>query len=138
MNPNPVYQPPGSRRDFWPLIRLFTVFATMALWTRWRFAWKAPTPTEIQAAAVGLFVIFLFIGSLSITLARLYVALMFFPIYATTVLNAWLYDGCYWTFRTVLRLLYMRRVSAVAALAGELGLFIGLWRLIEFLIRSYL
>ena len=114
------------------------VFATMGLWAHWRFAWAPPPPSIIQAATVGLFVIFLFVGFLSITLARLYVALMFFPIYATTKLNAWLYDLCYWTFRTVLRLLYMRRVSAVAALAGELGLFVGLWRLIEFLIKRYL
>ncbi len=114
------------------------VFVTMGLWARWHLAWRPPTPTELQAATVGLFVIFLFVGFLSITLARLYVALIFFPIYATTKLNVWLYDGCYWTFRTALRLLYMRRVSAVAAWAGELGLFIALWRLMEFLLRRYL
>ena len=128
----------GPQRDPWPLIRLLGVFATMGLWAHWRFAWKPPAPAELQATAVGLCVIFLFVGFLSITLARLYVALLFFPIYATTKLNAWLYDGCYWTFRTMLRLLYMRRVSAVAAMAGELSLFVGLWWLIEFLVRRYL
>lgn len=122
----------------WPLVRLLSVFAATALWAHWRFSWKPPAPTEIQAAVVGLFVLFLFCGFFSITLARLYVALVFFPVYATTTLNSWLYDGCYWTFRTLLRLLYMRRVSAIAAWAGELCLFIGLWRLMEFLVHRYI
>jgi hypothetical protein len=125
-------------RDSWPLVRLLAVLATLGLWAHWRFAWVPPPPTTIQATVVGLFVIFAFCGFLSITLARLYVALLFFPIYATTKLNVGFYELCYWCFRTALRLLYMRRVSAVAALAGELGLFIGLLRLIELVIRRYL
>ena len=129
---------PLPRWEAWPLIRLLTVFIATGLWAHWRFAWKPPSPTELQAASVGLVVLFLFFGLFSVTLARLYVALVCLPFYATIRLNGWLYDASYWTFRTILRLLYIRRVSAVAALAGELGLFIGLWRLIEFLTRRYL
>lgn len=127
----------ATDRTPWPIIRFVTVVIATTLWARWHLEWKPPAPAEIQAAVVGLFVLFIFFGLLSITLARLYIALVFFPVYATTKLNAWLYDGSYWTFRTVLRLLYMRRVSAVAAWAGELALFIGLWRLLEFLIHRY-
>lgn len=127
----------GPDWDPWPLIRLLMVFAAMGFWAHWHFAWKPPAPSSIQATALGMLGVFLFCGFLSVTLARLYLALVLFPVYATTTLNAWLYDGCYWTFRTALRLLYMRRVSAVVALAGELGLFVGLWRLIELLIRRY-
>jgi len=110
----------------------------MGLWAHWRFAWKPPAPSELRAAVVGMVAIFCFLAFISEVLARLYVAAVVFPVYATITLDAWLYDGFYWAFRTALRLLYMRRVSAVAALVGELSIFAGLWWLIEFLIRTYL
>ncbi len=127
----------GSHRDPWPVIRLLMVFAAMGFWAHWRFAWKPPAPSAVQTTAVGMLGVFLFCGLISITLARFYLALVLFPVYATTKLNAWLYEFCYWLFRTILRLLYIRRASAIVALLGELGLFVLLWRLVELLLRKY-
>jgi len=81
--------------------------------------------------------VLLFLGLISRTLGTLYLALMAFPVYATTVLNEWLYRSCYWTFRTLLRLLYLRRISALVATVAEIGLFLAMWELITFLVRRY-
>ena len=81
-----------------------------------------------------MLVIYLICAVIEPSLARLFGKVALLPFYATIVLNNWLYGGSHWTFRTVLRLLYIRRVSAFAALLGELGLFALLWRGIELLL----
>jgi hypothetical protein len=83
----------------------------------------------VQKSLTGMLLVFCFFALISGTLAELYVALVALPFSATTVLNDYLYEACFWTFRTILRLLYMRRVSAFMALLGELSLFVGLWQL---------
>ena len=78
-----------------------------------------------------------FCALISRALVELCLEIAAFPFYATAALNEWLYRGCYWAFRMLLRLLYLPRVSALAALLGELGLFLVLWRLIGALLRRY-
>ena len=81
--------------------------------------------------------LFCLMAMASVNLARVYASVLIFPFYALTVLNDWFYDGCYWLYRTILRLFYMRRVSAFIAFLCELGIFAGLWYTAELLIRRY-
>lgn len=124
-------------RDYWPLIRLLVVLTTFGLWGHWRFGWNEASLPAIEKGLAGMLGVFCFCGLISYTLGRFYAMVVIFPFYATTVLNDWLYAGCYWLFRTILRLLYIRRVSAFAALVGELSLFVVLWRLVEIILRKY-
>jgi hypothetical protein len=116
---------------------LIGVFILFGLWGHWRFHWSAASLPVVQKNLTGMLLVFCFFALISGTLAELYVALVALPFSATTVLNDYLYEACFWTFRTILRLLYMRRVSAFVALLGELGLFVVLWRSVEILLRKY-
>jgi hypothetical protein len=128
---------PPSRSEPWPHARLILVLVLFGAWGHWRFGWNEASLPAIERSLAGMLGVFCFCALISSTLAELYATIFVFPFYATTVLNDWLYQGCYWLFRTVLRLLYIRRVSAVAAMLGELGLFVLLWRLVELLLRKY-
>ena len=127
--------PARAQRDHWAIARLLLVALLFGLWGRWRFQWSAASLPVVEHTLGGMLGVCCFLGLLSVTLARLYLTVVAFPLYATTVLNDWFYGACYWTFRTVLRLLYMRRVSALVALLSELGLFLCLWQLITRLLR---
>jgi hypothetical protein len=127
--------PALARRDHWAVARLLLVALLFGLWGRWRFQWSAASLPAVEHTLGGMLGVFCFCGLLSVTLARFYLAFVTFPLYATTVLNDWLYGACYWTFRTLLRLLYMRRVSALVALLSELGLFLCLWQTIARLLQ---
>ncbi|MBI3552032.1 MAG: hypothetical protein HY077_05890 [Elusimicrobia bacterium] len=128
---------PPPRYESWPLARLTLVLLLFGIWGHWRFSWNAASLPAIERCLAGMLGVFCFCAVISGTLGQLYATVVIFPFYATTVLNDWLYQGCYWLFRTVLRLLYIRRVSAFFALVGELGLFVVLWRLVEILLRRY-
>ncbi len=120
--------------DPWPLTRLLLVLATLSLWAHLQHGCVFPTPSVLGRAAFGLFEVFCLFALVG--LAQLYLALVLFPVYAAIVLNDWLYDGCYW----LLGLVGPRspRWKAGFALAGELGLFVGLCRSMEFLLKNYL
>lgn len=128
---------PPTYCEPWPAARLILIAALFALWGKARFAWGVATLPEIGRTAKGMLGVMIFCGLLSRRLGALYVALVVFPFYATAVLNEWLYRGGYWTFRTLLRLLYDRRVSALVALLAELGLFLALWEFVTFLLKRY-
>ena len=124
---------PFPNWDPWPLTRLLLVLATLSLWIHWRFGWALPTPSCLARAVFGFFEIFCLCALIG--LAQLYMIVLAFPVYATIVLNEWFYDSCYW----LLEKSGPRSpgLKAGFALAGELGLFVGLCRSMEFLIRSY-
>ena len=128
---------PPQQSESWPLARLTLVLLLFGLWGHLRFGWGEASLPAFQIILAGILVIFCFCALISSRLGRLYATVVILPFYATTVLNDWLYKGCFWIFRTILRLLYMRRVSALVALLGELGFFVLLWRLIEILLRKY-
>lgn len=127
--------PALAGHDYWATARLLLVALLFGLWGRWRFQWSAASLPAVERTLGGMLGVFCFCGVLSLTLGRLYLAVVAFPLYATTVLNDCLYQACYWTFRTVLRLLYMRRVSALVAVLSELGVFLCLWQIMARLLR---
>jgi|CXWL01.1.fsa_nt_gi hypothetical protein len=123
--------------DPWPLTRLLLVLATLSLWAHLQNGCALPTPPVLGRAAFGLFEAFCLCTLVSFTLARLLVVILMFPLYAIIVLNDWFYDGSYWLIR-FLTGPRSPRWKAGFALAGELGLFVGLCRSMEFLLRNYL
>ncbi len=129
---------PVPNREVWTNLRLLAVLSALGLWIYWRTGFDAAFLLYAKDVAIIVFFLFCLIGLLSVNLARLYVSLLILPIHAMVILNRLLYEGAYWTFRTVLRLFYMHRVSAVIAFLCELGIFAALWRLVELLIRRHL
>ena len=121
--------------DPWPCLRLLAVFAATGLWAHWRFAWTLPALPAIVREVLSLFEIFFICAVLSRALAQFYLILLVMPLYGVVFLNSWFYDGSHWVLR---RLSGLRspRLQAGLALAGELGLFVGLWYLLEILLRS--
>jgi hypothetical protein len=128
---------PSAQRESWPLARLSLVLILFGLWGQGRFGWNTASLAAFQIGLAGILVTFCLFALIWAPLGRLYATVVIFPFYATTVLNDRLYRGCYWAFRTVLRLLYMRKVSAFVALLGELGLFVLIWRLVDIFLRKY-
>ena len=127
-----------SRRvlwDPWPLVRLLTVLATLALWVHWHFGWALPSFSDLGMATFGLFELFCLCSLLSVGLTHLFLVVLLFPIYATIVLNDWFYDRSH----EILRILAGPRSPALIgglALCGELGMFLGVCGLAEFLIKA--
>ena len=122
--------------DFWPLTRLLLVIAALGLWAHWRFGWNLPTLPQLERYAFGQVAAFSLCAMLSSALARLYLAVLLFPLYVTVVLNDWFYEGSRFLLRLVSGL-HSPRGEAGCALAGEIGLFVSLWRTLEFLARNY-
>jgi len=124
-------------REFWTHVRLTCVLVLLGLWLRWRFGIGPAWIPYLKGGFVILFFCFCLLGLLSVVFARLFVALLILPIHATIILNRWIFDGAYWSFRNILLLFYKRRVSAFIAFLCELGIFAGLWYATEQLIRRY-
>lgn len=124
-------------REPWPLARLLMVAALFVLWGKSKFGWTAAAVPMIGKTAEGMLGVLLLCGLVSRRLGLLYIAIVGLPVWATLLLNDWLYRGSYWIFRTVLRLLYDRRVSAVVALLAEFGLFLAAWELAATVLRNY-
>lgn len=125
----------SPRWNLWPLTRLLMVLAGLGLWAHWRLGWNLPTLPQLERYAFGQLAAFSLCAIFSSALARLYLAVLLFPLYATIVLNDWLYEGS----RFLLRLVSGPRspqVEAGCSLAGEFGLFMSLWWAIEFLGRT--
>ncbi|MDE2312688.1 MAG: hypothetical protein KGL04_00750, partial [Elusimicrobia bacterium] len=102
-------------REFWTELRLIAVLSAFGLWLYWRTSFGSAFFLYAKGCTLIIFFLFCLIGLLSVNLARLYVSLLILPIHAAIALNRWLFESAYWTFRTVLRLFYMRRVSAFIA-----------------------
>lgn len=117
--------------DPWPLTRLLLVLAALGLCAHWRFGWTWPTPLGAAKAAFGLFELGCLFGLIG--LGPLYMMAVALPIYATVLFNEWFYEASYW----VLGLAGPRSPHwrAGFALAGELGLFLGLGRALELLLK---
>lgn len=128
---------PPTYCEPWPAARLLLIVVFFLLWGRSRFGWSAASIPSVGKTAEEMLGVFLFLGLISRTLGALYLALVAFPLFATKVLNEWIYRACYWTFRTFLRLLYLRRISALVAMLAEIGLFLALWELILLLLRRF-
>ena len=126
-----------ANRELWPLFRLLTVLTLGVIWLHHKLNLGPISLLYVKGGIVILVALFCLIALVSINLARLYASLLIFPFFAVTVLNDWLYDGAYWTFRTILRLFYMRKVAAFFALIGELGLFIVLLQMGKILFKRY-
>lgn len=125
-----------SEWDPWPLIRLVAVFIAAALWLHWRFQLTMPSPRELARIGAGLFETFCVCAVLSAVLADLFLVVLMFPLYATIVLQDWFYDASHWLLRLFLGP-RSPRLTAGLALAGELGLFLGLWRSVELFLMTY-
>ena len=126
---------PVPDRELWTRIRLLAVLIAFGLWVHWRFG--PAVPPCVKGGIVILFFLFCLLGLFSVNLARFLVLLLALPIHAAIILNRMLFDGAYWSFRTILRLFYMRRVSAFIAFLCELGVLVALSQLAELLIRRY-
>ncbi len=125
------------RHNLWPLCRLLIVLALGIIWLHHKLNLAPISLLYVKGGIVILVALFCLIALVSINFARLYASLLIFPFFAVTVLNDWLYDGAYWTFRTILRLFYMRRVSAIFALLGEIWMFVLLSLFCEILLRAF-
>ena len=113
------------------------VLLILGFWVHWRFGLTASSLPAFRRDLGIMLVVFFICAGIEPSFARLYGKVVLLPFYATIVLNNWLYGGSHWVFRTILRLLYIRRVSAFVALLGELGLFALLWHGVELLLRRY-
>ncbi|MFA6093667.1 MAG: hypothetical protein WCU88_08930 [Elusimicrobiota bacterium] len=126
----------GSCWNPWPLIRLLSAVAVIGLWLHWRFDCRLPTLRECGSTGLALFEVMSLCALFSFALAHVFLVVLNFPFYAIVVLNDWFYEGSRWVFRLLMGP-SSPRLTAGLSLAGELGLFLGTCRLIEFLLKRY-
>ena len=126
----------GARWDSWPLTRLLTLFAAVGLWSYWRFGWSPPSLPDLTRLGIGVFQTLCLLALFSFPAARLFLVVLMFPLYAAIVLHDCFYDGSYWALGLILGT-RSPRLSAGLALAGELGLFLGVCSVAEFLVKNY-
>jgi hypothetical protein len=84
----------------------------------------------------GLTILFVVCAMLSLSLARLYLVVLCFPLYAAVVLNCLFYDGP----RLMARQLIGRRwpcLEVILALASELGLFLNVADTVATILKIY-
>jgi len=122
--------------NLWPLTRLLIVLATLGLWAHWRFDWRPPALPQVGEFVLGQIAVFFLCSLVSSILGQLYLLVLTFPLLAAIVLNDWFYEGSRWLLRLISGP-RPPRLEAGLALAGELGLFVGLSRSIVLLLKTY-
>lgn len=128
-------RPVRIRRDrgLWPLLRLLAVAAALGLLAHWRCGWNPPTIHGLEQAAGALCGVLILCAFFSSALAETFLALVCFPLHVAVVLNDWLYCASRFLLRPISgRCSPLLQVGL--ATAGELGLFVGLWKWAEFLL----
>ena len=108
--------------NLWPALRLLLVLAALGVWAHRSLGLHLPSPHMWGEISGGLTILFVVCALLSLPLARLYLVVLCFPLYAAVVLNCLFYDGP----RLMARQLVGRRspcLEVILGFASELGLF---------------
>jgi ABC-type multidrug transport system fused ATPase/permease subunit len=110
-----------SKWDFWPMIRLVIVAATLGFWIHGHFNWSFPSLAQLGRGTAELLIILWLCFFISVRLAEVILLILLFPLYAVVFLNDCFYRVGYLFFRFVFKF-RSRPFCAGLALAGELGL----------------
>jgi hypothetical protein len=124
------------RWNIWPLARLGLALTALASRLHWGYGMNPPTTSHCAETIGGLIILLGLCALAGRQLVRLYLALLFFPLYAAVVLNALWYDGS----RHLLRQLCGSRrpwLEVSFGLAVELCLFISLGQSAVLLLRNF-
>jgi len=122
--------------NLWPALRLILVLAALGVWAHRSLGLNLPTVPRWGGVTGGLTVLFVVTAMLFWPLARLGLALLWYPFYVVVVFN-WLFYG---ESRLMVRQIIGPRsqcLEAGLALAGEIGLFMSLAQPIALLLKAH-
>jgi hypothetical protein len=122
--------------NLWPALRLILVLAALGFWAHRSLGLNLPSAHRWVEVAGGLTILFVVTAMLFWPLARLGLALLWYPFYVVVVFN-WLFYG---ESRLMVRQIIGPRsqcLEAGLALAGEIGLFMSLAQPIALLLKAH-